>query len=213
MNLKPLAVKHEAFDGEATFYFLPFESLETERYIEELGRITPQFVYVHTVTGKERHDEPPEYREWVERADAARESKQRQIIEANGDVPLTAEQVVIIFAAERAVMDTCMWRREDRWTVRHRHFCVLMANTVDIEFVEQARAEVRALQLFWQSKNGSIAHNWEAFNQALGAKAWGEWAIGYQETREDAMTSDAPDHPNANSDPQSLSDGTPTEEG
>jgi hypothetical protein len=208
VNLKALAVKHAAFNGEATFYFLPFESLETERYIEELGRIAPQFMYTHKRNGQTQAAEPPDYREFVERAENAREAKQRQIIEANGENPLSAEQVVDIFAAERAVLDACPWTREDRWTNHHKHFCVLMANTVDIEFAEHPRPQVAALQMFWLERNGSVAKNWEHFNQALSAEAWGAWAVGYVNTRETDMVSDAPPYPQDDSDPQSSSDGT-----
>ncbi len=156
MNLRELANKFEAFDGQVALYYLPYQSLKCDVAISALEAITPQFRWVNTRTGDVTHTEP---REWTAAQDLARQLKR----------PVENE-----------------WTRERQWNLVHDVFAVVLPSIVDTEFnlAENAPAELRALRLYFQSQNGSAEANWTLYNDLIGAKALSELWHGYLETRD-----------------------------
>src|SRR5687768_17012767 len=132
MNLRDLANSHSAFDGQVIFHFLPYQSLKCDVAISYLESIEPQFQWVNSRTGETTTTEP---REWTAAQELAKQLKR----------PVENE-----------------WTRERLWTLTHDVFAVGLPSLVDIEFAltDHAPAELRGLQLYWQSKNGSAAANW-----------------------------------------------------
>jgi hypothetical protein len=162
MNLRDLANKHEAFDGQVMFYFLPYQSLKCDVAINTLERITPQFQWKHQ-NGTIVTDEP---REWTAAKELARPLKRS--IESE-------------------------WERERLWNLVHDVFAVALPSIVDVEFAltDKATAEVRGLQMFFQSQNGSTEKNWTLYNDLIGAAALGELWRGYLLTRDTEFSATA----------------------
>jgi hypothetical protein len=58
--LKRLAHKHEDFDGQLTWYLLPFENVQLQVVARELNRVMPQYRWENPQTGAVVYVEPAE---------------------------------------------------------------------------------------------------------------------------------------------------------
>lgn len=56
--LRDFAEAYSAFNGEVTFYMVPFPTFETDRYLIDFQREHPQIKWVHQETGEEQFSDP-----------------------------------------------------------------------------------------------------------------------------------------------------------
>lgn len=96
---------------------------------------------------------------------------------------------------------------EPAWPSLANLFVACDSGTIDIEFPETLSAPLRSLQIYWGSRNGHAAHNWELYANMLSDEAGAQWATAYEKTRDDVLPApdgldvkDSPDpDPNASS--------------
>lgn len=160
VSLKSLANKYEAFDGQVTFYLMGYRTLQADLCVNRLERITPQFEYVNEHTGERVHAEPESHRLALE-------------TEAKTGVPTPSE-----------------WTINRLWESQHDAFWLCDPLTVEIEFNLRADspAAAKALQNYWQNRNGSMENNWMLFNQVLSMPALNVWIKAHNATRDDDMS-------------------------
>lgn len=79
------------------------------------------------------------------------------------------------------------WQEVGLWTDAHNLFALCDPLTVDIEFADNAPAEVAPLKAYWQNRNGSTAQRWELFAQVVPRALALEWFAAYQTTRDTTM--------------------------
>jgi hypothetical protein len=159
MDLRTLGNPCPAFDGLVTVYMRPYQSLKVSAQIDALQAITPQFLWRHKTTGEETTKEPAAY--------------------------ATAEKAAEEFETE--IM--CEWEKERLWTLVHDTFTFCEPDTLAADFVtdQPLPAEVRALKMYFENRNGSVAKNWELFNELLSMNTITEWWKVYDGTRDKAM--------------------------
>jgi len=77
------------------------------------------------------------------------------------------------------------WREVYLWSNSQNIFIMCDPITVDIEFHgEDLPNELKALQYYWQNRNGNHVHNWDMFRQLVGRRAALAWFDAYSATRD-----------------------------
>lgn len=158
--LKSLANKYEALDGQIIFWMLPYQSLRYQVARDALDQIVPQFKWLNTKQDAETFDEPAEWK---------------------------AAQIRAAQTRQTAMTD---WQRVDLWDTYHRVFTYFEGLVIDIEFAlaDDALAEYRALQMYWQSRGEYVRQNWLNFVDLMGSGAITLFYDAYDATRDKAMT-------------------------
>lgn len=110
---------------------------------------------------------------------------------------VTSEGVTFYLLPYRTVLaDVAYFEMEkvlpaEQWTQLHQMFVIAEPLTVDIEFPDNLPSEWLGLQMYWQERNGSTAHNWELFKQVVSSSINNQWFAAYDATRDHAL--DAPE--------------------
>lgn len=76
---------------------------------------------------------------------------------------------------------------EGEWGNIHNIFVLADPVLVDIEFPDDMASEWRGLQMYWQERNGSTAHNWDMFQQMIGYNVITRLNEAYNGTRDDTV--------------------------
>ena len=84
------------------------------------------------------------------------------------------------------------WEMISLWHNPEQLFLICVPLTADIEFKgKKLPAEVRALQVFWEQRNGKVSHNWDLYRQLVSQPVSLVWFDAYNQTRDTSM--DGPD--------------------
>jgi len=158
--LKSLANKYEALDGQIIFWMLPYQSLRYQVARDALDQIVPQFKWVNAKESTETFGEPAEWK---------------------------AAQIRAAQTRQTAMTD---WQRVDLWDTYHRVFTYFEGLVIDIEFAlaDDAMAEYRALQMYWQLRGAGVSGNWLNFVDLMGSRAITLFYDAYDATRDKSMT-------------------------
>lgn len=77
------------------------------------------------------------------------------------------------------------WQKVYLWSNAQNIFVVCDPITIDIEFKgKKLPPELRALQHYWENRNGHHLHNWDLFRQLIGRGVSRAWYQAYLETRD-----------------------------
>lgn len=164
MSLKTLARSASAFDGQVTFYMLPFHTLATDVAITELARHAPQFEYVNTRTGQKQTDTP---RGW--------DDKQAQIEQ----LMLTSPE------AAATATEQYEWQRTRLWRQTHDCYAIVLPLIVDIEFHSPTSPDVLIFQEYWHGRPSSdVRTDFGQFAQAVSIEMHTALWVAYGQTRD-----------------------------
>lgn len=124
----------EAFGGAVKLYMLPYSSIEHDRVILQLERITPKRSWTNIETKEVVYTIPEEL--VLERAAARR------------------------LGAEMAYTP---WQEAYLWTDAESAFTVIAGYCIDIEFAAELPAEAQGLRDYWDARTGVIADDYDLF--------------------------------------------------
>lgn len=164
MNLRELATRYEAFEGQIVIYYLPYQSLKSVGNINAVKRVQPEYKWVHE-DGREVFTAP---REWAMEVQLAKQ--------LNRD-PVTQWTRYRLWGALHDVFAA-----------------VLPAIVeVEFHFSERTSAELRGLRMYFESQNGSADKNWELYNEVVGANVLDELQRGWYATRDTEFSASEPE--------------------
>lgn len=156
LNLRTLANSCKAFDGQVVFWILPYVSMDQMTQQEALERVLPRIVYIHKQTGEETTREPKDH----------------------ASAKKLALQMKVEVQSE--------WDETYQWTSTENVFVGVEPLTIDVEFhlTDDSPTYLRAFEMYWQNRNGSVADNYQLFKKLVGVSVANAWNKAYNETRE-----------------------------
>ena len=96
--------------------------------------------------------------------------------------------------------------KADGWTLAENVYALCDPLTVEIECTDDATPQERGLAIYFHSRNGDFAANWEHYQDALSGEMMSVWLAAYDATRD--KTLDAPPElqnpPGEDADPEAF---------
>ena len=153
-NLKHLATKHEAFDGQLVYWLLPFDNLQIGILRDQLDRVAPRFEYRHKKTGEVVYVEPEEHRKAVDAAE-----------KTGVNVP-------------------SKWEVTELWGTTHTTFLrIECAPEIEFALNDDSPAYLRAFEQYRANRNGSVAANFELWTQLGSQEVMNSFWTAFAATR------------------------------
>lgn len=107
----------------------------------------------------------------------------------------------IMFSVVTEKLEKMLGKKAAAFDPVERFFPAAESITVDIEFNGELSPEVQGLRLYWQSRNGNTADNFENYLTFLSDAVWLQWFSAYGETRDHSLSGgDALEKPAADAD-------------
>lgn len=191
MDFKPFAQSAQAFDGQITFWILPFTTPLQDVRHSRLDDFDREYEYVNDKTGKVTSEAPDEYRKSMLRA---------------RDMNVPGWQFIASYGG---------WTARRRWTRLHDNFLLYDTHTVAIDFTlnDDAPADLRLFEAYWSDcKDAPLQERFEAFGYAVSERVHDAWKAAFDATRDNpapgkAELGEAP--PDKSADPNELGGGEP----
>ena len=91
-------------------------------------------------------------------------------------------------SVKQAQRKASKWDEVYLWSNSQNIFIMCDPITVDIEFKsKKLSAELKALQHYWDNRNGHHLHNWDMFRQLVGRQVANAWFEAYSKTRDESF--------------------------
>jgi len=191
MDLKALTKSASAFDGQMTFWILPFTTPLMEARYKRLDDLEPEVEYISNGGVVER----------------AMPEKYRKALLKARDMNVPGWQNQIEYGGFRA---------RKIWKDQHYDFLLLDTHTVAIEFAlhDDAPADLRAFAAYWtECADADVIERFHAFQYAVSKRVTEAWQMAFSETRDNpapAPVELGQEAPGEDADPNASSDGEPS---
>lgn len=93
----------------------------------------------------------------------------------------------ILFRSYSSRLETLLGKKNAAFDSVERFFPVAESLTVDIEFEGELTPELQGLQVYWQSRNGDMATNYDNYMRFLSDDVYVAWLTAYGETRDTSI--------------------------
>lgn len=192
MDFKAYAKSASAFDGQITFWILPFTTPLQDTRHSRLDDIDPEWEYVSEKNGKVVTEIPDGYlKSMLKARDMKVASWERQTTYGG-------------------------WKRRRRWYEQHDNFLIYDTHTVDVDFAlaDDAPAELRVFQAYWTDcADAPLNERFQAFQYAVSENVHKAWKVAFEATRDNpapAAREMGEGKPDEETDPNATGDGEPS---
>lgn len=192
MDLKAFAKSASAFEGQMTFWILPFTTPLMEARYKRLDDLDPEVEYLNVKSGEVERQMPEKYRKALLKARDMNVPEWQSQIEYGG------------------------YRARKIWKDQHYDFLLLDTHTVDVEFAlhDDAPADLRAFAAYWtECADADVIERFHAFQYAVSKRVTEAWQTAFSETRDNPAPAPAElgqEAPDEDADPNASSDGEPS---
>lgn len=192
MDLKAFAQSASAFDGQMTFWILPFTTPLMEARYKRLDDLDPEVEYLNIKSGEVERQMPEKYRKALLKA-------------RDMNVPGWQNQV-----------EYGGFRARKIWKDQHYDFLLLDTHTVGIDFAlhGDAPADLKVFEAYWtECADAELGERFHTFQYAVSKRVTEAWQQAFNETRDNpapAPVELGQAQPGEDADPNVSSDGEPS---